>query len=200
MGRKFPPPFIGNHLYSSRQICVTNLPTAPQVVTSVTYKTHPNPSHIQVALAQFNVTDNSTYRTVLQKSLAAIPGVTGAGYTGYGDLTGSFGGIFIQPNATNETFASAFAPFYEISKLPNVSGQVVKLDFPTWMDYCNVFLQDPGIATNTIDASRLLTADVMINHNKELVELIMDYPNLEPGFNFSTFLTSTFRGIPIAPS
>jgi hypothetical protein len=166
----------------------------PQVITSVTYKTHPNPSHIQVAQVQFNVTDNSTYRTVVQKSLAAIPGITEAGYTGFGSLLGRFSVIFVQPNATNETFASAFAPLYEISKLPNVSGQVVKLDFPTWIDYCNVFLQDPEIATNLISSTRLLTADVMLNHNKELVDLIVDYPNLGPGLNFGTFSTLNLQG------
>jgi hypothetical protein len=165
-----------------------------QVVTSVTYKTHPNPSHIQVAQVQFNVTDNSTYRVVVQKSLAAIPGITEAGYTGSGSLAGGFNGIFVQPNATNETFASTFAPLYEISKLPNVSGQVMKLDFPTWIDYCNVLLQDLNIATNSISSSRLLTADVMLNHNKELVELIVDYPDLMPGLTFGAFSTPNLQG------
>jgi len=177
VGCMSPSSFISPHL----------TPCCLQVVTSVTYKTHPNPSHIQVGLMQFNVTTNSTLRLVLQQSLAALPGVTDAGYTGYGttSITG-FSAIFIQPNGTNATFTSAFAPFYKIATLPGVSGQVVNFDFPTWMDYCDVFLQDPNISTNVIDTSRLLTADVLLNHNEALADLVLEYPDMGAGFNFST--------------
>ncbi|KAK2757894.1 hypothetical protein FQN54_004300 [Arachnomyces sp. PD_36] len=156
------------------------------VVTSATFKTHPLPTHIQVGMVQFNVTDNSTstLRTVLEKGLQTIPSITEAGYTGYGDLSSGFSAIFIQPNGTNETFNTAFAPFYELKELPGVSGQLGSFNFPTWIDYCRMFLRDPNIATNIIDASRLLTKDVLVDRADEIVDLILDYPENGAGFNF----------------
>lgn len=158
-----------------------------QVTTSATFKTHPNPSHIQVALVQLNATDNSTLRTLLEKGLQTIPSVTEAGYTGYGDLKDGFSAIFIQPNGTNETYGTAFAPFYEIKELPGVGGQIGTFNFPNWIEYCHTFLRDPNIATNNIDATRLLTKDVLLNRADELVDLIFDYPGNHPGFNFSMY-------------
>ncbi|KAK2750863.1 hypothetical protein FQN55_001434 [Onygenales sp. PD_40] len=159
------------------------------VIVSATLKTYPNPSHIQVGLAQINVTDNSALRPVLERTFPAISHVTEAGYIGYGELGNGkghigFQGIFLQPNATNETFMEAFAPFYEIAALPNVSAQVANFDFPSWIEYCRVFLTDPNIATNVIDGSRLLTPEVMTAKAKDLTDLILDNPDYSPGFNF----------------
>ncbi|KAF8244059.1 FAD-binding domain-containing protein [Wilcoxina mikolae CBS 423.85] len=156
------------------------------VITSATYKTHPSPTHIQVGLLQFNATTPSSLRLILQRSLALLPDVTNAGYTGYGstDPTG-FSAIFIQPNGNNETFTDTFAPFYNLTTLPGVSGVVANLTFPTWIDYCNTFLRDPNIATNVIDSTRLLTSDVLRNRNKELVDLVLEFPDSGAGFNFS---------------
>lgn len=155
------------------------------VITSVTYKTHPLPSHIQAVLVQINGSSEAALRTVYQRAFAALPGITEAGYIGYADVDGVFQGVFSQANATNETFATAFAPFYEIAKLEGVSAQIVSFPFPTWLDYSEYFLRDPNIATNVIDASRLLTADVLLNKTEELVDLIFENPTRGPGFNFS---------------
>jgi hypothetical protein len=57
------------------------------VVMSVTYKTHPKPSHIQVAFLQANMSTKAAYRKVYTQTLKALPGVTDAGYTGYGKQT-----------------------------------------------------------------------------------------------------------------
>lgn len=157
------------------------------MITSATFKTHPNPAHIQVGLVQLNATSNSTLRTVLEKGLETIPAVTEAGYVGYGDLADGFSAIFIQPNGTNETFDTAFAPFYEIKKLPGVGGQVGAFNFPSWIEYCHAFLQDPHVGTNNVDASRLLTKDVLLNQSDELVDLIFGYPEGHAGFNFSAY-------------
>ncbi|PGH10691.1 hypothetical protein AJ80_07447 [Polytolypa hystricis UAMH7299] len=160
------------------------------VLTSVTYKTHPNPSHIQVGLAQFNTTDDSTCRTVLEASLRALAQVTEAGYTGYGVLgrgdnsDPTFQAIFFQPNTTNETFGGAFQPFFDITSLPGVSGQVMNFDFPSFIDYTRAFLADPNIATNNVDASRLLTADVLTKRPDKIVDLLFDNPAYGAGFNF----------------
>ncbi|KAI9840689.1 MAG: hypothetical protein M1837_001365 [Sclerophora amabilis] len=154
------------------------------VLTSVTYKTHPNPSHIQIGLVQLNGTDNSTTRRILENSLQTLPGITDAGYTGYGVIDGGFSAIFIQPNGTNETFDAAFAPLREIATLPDVSGQVVNFDLPSWIDYCNTFLSDPNIASNIIGASRLLTSDVLLDRAKDIVDLVFDYNAVSAGFNF----------------
>lgn len=158
----------------------------------MTYKTHPNPSHIQVGIVQFNVTDESARRTILEKSLQTIPEVTNAGYTGYGYMGNisppedlAFQAIFLQPNATNGTFDKAFEPFYQIAALPGVKGQIGRLDFPSWMDYSKDFLTDPNIATNIIDGSRLLNSHVLLERTKDLVDLMFEYPNYGPGFNFS---------------
>lgn len=157
-----------------------------KVITSITYKTHPNPSHVQVVFAQFTTTSNSSFRTVLSHTFKALPRITDAGHTGYGTGdSGYLGLIFIRPNGTNETFRSAFAPLYEIANLTNVTGQVGSFDFPTWMDYLNTFLQDPNIATNVMDTSRLLTANVLLNRTEELLDLVQDYPEMNLGFNFS---------------
>jgi hypothetical protein len=160
-----------------------------QVITSVTYKTHPNPSHIQVGLAQINTTDQATFRTVLHGALQALPSITDAGYTGYGVMSGrSLGLIFIQPNGTEDMFNTTFAPIYKLTTLPNVTAQAGSINFPTWIEYCNAFLQDPNIATNIIDTSRLLTADVLLKRTEALVNLIAEFDGLDSfsaGFNFS---------------
>jgi hypothetical protein len=155
------------------------------IITSVVYKTHPLPTHIQAVLVQINATSNATLRTIYEKALAALPGITDAGYTGYGDLDGTFQAIFSQANATNETFTKAFMPFMEIGKLEGVSAQLAPIIFPTWIDYGTYFLTDPNIATNIIDASRLLTADVLTNKSGQLIDLIFENPTLAPGFNYS---------------
>jgi hypothetical protein len=135
---------------------------------------------------QFNTTDAPTFRTVIYKSLQGLPGVTDAGYTGYGVMDGgSFGLIFLQPNATQEAFNATFAPYYEIAALPNVSAQIGSIDFPTWIDYCNVFLGDPNTATNVIDTSRLLTPDVLLHRTADLVDVALEYEGFSAGFNFS---------------
>ena len=142
-----------------------------------------------MGLAQINTTDRPTFRRVLNDVLQALPSITDAGYTGYGIMGGgSFGLIFIQPNATEEMFNVTFAPLYELAALPNVSAQVGSLEFPTWIEYCNVFLQDSNIATNIIDSSRLLTADALLNRTAEIVDLIDEFDgrdNFSAGFNFS---------------
>lgn len=140
-----------------------------------------------MALVQLNATDNSTLRTVLETGLQTIPSITEAGYTGYGDLSAGFSAIFLQPNGTNETYNEAFAPLYELKELPGVGGQIGTFSFPSWIEYCRTFLRDPNIATNIIDASRLLTKDVLLNRANELVDLILDYPENGAGFNFSTY-------------
>jgi hypothetical protein len=114
-----------------------------------------------------------------------LPAITDAGYTGYGTTDGGLGLIFIQPNATNETFQSTFGPLIELVALANVSGIVTSVDFPSWSDYTAVFLRDPNIATNIQDASRLLTANVLENKTEELVDLVLQYPDNAPGFNYS---------------
>jgi FAD/FMN-containing dehydrogenase len=157
-----------------------------QVITSVTYETHPSPSHIQVGVMQFNTTDESTFRTVLYSALQNLPRVTDAGYTGYGIMGGgSFAAIFLQPNATEAGFSETFAPFYELATHPNVSAQVASFPMPTWIDYCNAFLGDPNIATNLIDSSRLLTANVLMNRTNDLIDLILEFDDFSAGFNFS---------------
>lgn len=164
------------------------------VITSITYKTHPNPSHVQVGFAQFTTTSNSSFRTVLSHAFKALPRITDAGYTGYGaGDSGYLGLIFIQPNGTDETFRSAFAPLYEIANMTNVTGQIGSFDFPTWMDYLNTFLQDPNIATNVMDTSRLLTANVLLNQTEELLDLVQDYPEMGLGFNFIGKVNSAER-------
>ncbi|KAI2300146.1 hypothetical protein LOZ07_001706 [Ophidiomyces ophidiicola] len=143
--------------------------SARGAITSVTYKTHTNPSHIQ-----------------------ALPVVTEAGYTGYGtanlvlgaDEPAGFAAIFIQPNATNTTFIEAFREYRDISKIPGVSGITANFDFPSWIEYSKVFIQDPHIASNTIDESRLLTSDVLLSRTDDIVGLMMENVSNPSGFNF----------------
>ena len=56
---------------------------------------------------------------------------------------------------------------------------------PSWEEYTKNFVSDPNIATNIMDASRLLSSDVLLNKAGDLVDLLMDYPHLGAGFNFS---------------
>lgn len=100
----------------------------------------------------------------------------------------SFAAIFLQPNGTNSTFTKAFKEYYEITRIPGVSGLVVNFDFPSWSEYSNTFVQDPNIATNIIDGSRLLTSEVLLKRTDDIVDLIFEYPENGPGFNFSELL------------
>jgi hypothetical protein len=135
---------------------------------------------------QFNTTDESTFRSVLHSAFQNLPRVTDAGYTGYGIMgVGSFAAIFLQPNATEEGFNETFAPLYELAAHPNVSAQMGSFLMPTWIDYCNAWLGDPNIATNIIDSSRLLTADVLMNRTTDLIDLILEFDEFSAAFNFS---------------
>jgi hypothetical protein len=160
------------------------------VITSATYKTHPEPSHIHVGFAQFNVTKPSAFKRLLASTFRALPVVTQHGYTGYGTTYGGWGVglIFIKPNGTNESFAEAFQPLSKMTELEDVQGAVGSMEFPSWDEYTKVFLQDPNIATNVIDTSRLLTKEVLEEKADELAKLTEDFPKFHAGFNFSEYI------------
>lgn len=165
------------------------------VVTSVTYRTHPVPTHIQVALIQVNMSTPEAFRKVYTSALKSIPAMTDAGYTGYGSTTfaENVQFIFLQPNGTNATLQEAFSGFYEIAAMNGTNGItafVANITFPTWISYADVFLMDPNIATNVQDATRLLTAEVLTSKADELVDIAERYPDLSPGHNFGKLLKS----------
>ncbi|KAK2741352.1 hypothetical protein FQN57_005636 [Myotisia sp. PD_48] len=169
------------------------------VIISATYKTHPKPSNIQAVAFQFNTTDSQVRRTILERSLQAIPGITDGGYVGYAIAntksteSQAFQAIFVQPNATNATYVKAFASVNEISTLPGVQGGVITFDFPDWMGYSEFFLTDPNIATNIIDSGRLLNSDVLTNRASDIVDLMFKYPDFGAGFNSIVKVNSAER-------
>ncbi|KAI9368655.1 hypothetical protein BJX61DRAFT_550263 [Aspergillus egyptiacus] len=152
------------------------------VVTSVTYKTHPVPQNIIMGLVQLNASNNATLTHVLAESIKLLPEVTDAGYTGYGRIGSGFEAIFVQPNGTVESFNETFAGFFNLTQRPGIQGGVIA--FPsTWNDYLENILQDPNIATNVQDASRLLTADVISEKAGELAQFVVQN-GAGGGFNF----------------
>lgn len=159
------------------------------VLTSVTYKTHPLPTAIQVAVAQFNVSTAQQFRSIMSTILKTLPEITAAGYTGYGDTDLSaktIGLIFLQPNGT-DTALESLAPLAALALNPEtgVSGLFANSTFPTWLDYTDYFLKDPNVATNVQDGSRLMTPDVLVNKTDEVLDVIMEYADMGAGFNFS---------------
>jgi len=156
------------------------------VLTSVTYRTHPEPSHIQVAFVQVNATSNSSLRPVLERSLGALVNMTDSGYTGYGYLSGAgFTSLFIKPNGTDAQLVKAAAAFYEIGQLPEAAFAMLNFTFPRWIDYCNMFLQDPNIAQNVMDSSRLLTPDMAFNKADKIIDMMLELSEENyPFFNF----------------
>lgn len=97
----------------------------------------------------------------------------------------TFQAIFLQPNGTNTTAETAFAALHELSTKEGVVGGVGSIVLPSWEAYMENFVTDPNIATNIMDASRLLSSEVLLNKASELVDLLMEYPELGGGFNFS---------------
>jgi hypothetical protein len=157
-----------------------------QVITSVTYRTHPEPSHIQIAAIQLNATANSTLRTVWERSISALVNMTDAGYTGYGYLSDGFAALFVRPNGTDDELLRGSAAFRELGQLDGTSFVMFNLTFPRWIDYCDAILQDPNIALNVMDSSRLLTTDMALHKADKIVDMMMEYgPEYYPGFNFS---------------
>ncbi|KAM0723873.1 hypothetical protein Q7P37_000863 [Cladosporium fusiforme] len=159
------------------------------VVTSVTYKTHPLPTHISVAFFQANTTSVDAWRQVYAKSLRALPAMTDAGYTGYGstEVAKLVQFVFLQPNGTDESLQQGTKGFQEMMALNGTNGTTVALGnmtFPSWDAYIQLFLSDPNIGTNIQDASRLLTPEVLKNKAEDLVELAIQYPDVAPGHNF----------------
>lgn len=156
------------------------------VIVSVTYKTHPLAALIQAVVMQYNVTNPLARSSLLDAFFHAIPTITEAGYVGYSDASTGIGAIFVQANGTNSTYESGFERLRDtLSKMAGVSGMMVPIPFPTWMDYGTYFLRDPNVATNVQDASRLLTVDNLESHRQDLIAIVNDFPDLEPGFNFS---------------
>ncbi|BCS23428.1 FAD/FMN-containing protein [Aspergillus puulaauensis] len=150
------------------------------VVTSVTYKTHPVPENLIMGFVQLNAT-NGNLTNVLAESLKLLPGVTDAGYIGYGDLSGGFNGFFMTPNSTVGAFNETFAGFFNLSTRPGVQGAVGA--YPSdWDGYLETILRDPNIGTNIQDTSRLLTADVIQDKAEDLARFLVKNPG--GGFNF----------------
>src|SRR5690606_36040292 len=97
------------------------------------YKTHPSPTHIQLTACQFNASNTDAHRKIITEVFKSLPGITDAGYTGYGILSGGFSAIFIQPNGTNATADSAFASLKELASEEGVSGQLLTFNVPSWI-------------------------------------------------------------------
>lgn len=162
------------------------------VVTSVTYKTHPIPSHVQVAFVQVNTTSTETWRNAYAASLRALPAMTDAGYTGYwsttvGELV-QF--IFLQPNGTDSDLERGLKGFDELTQMNGTAGMSIGVGnfmLSSWEAYTDLFLTDPNIATNIQDASRLLTPEVLSEKADALVDLALRYPDAAPGHNFSEY-------------
>ncbi|EXJ69227.1 oxidoreductase [Cladophialophora psammophila CBS 110553] len=164
------------------------------VITSVTYRTHPEPTHIQVAAIQINATTNSTLRPVLEGSLGALVNMTDAGYTGYGYLTNGFSGLFIRPGGTEAELSEGSTAFQRLGQIDGANFAMVTFSFPRWIDYCNVFLQDPNIAMNVMDSSRLLTPDMAFNKSGEIIDMMLEFgPEHYPSFNFIGHVNSATR-------
>lgn len=158
------------------------------IITSVTYKTHPLPTNIKVLAAQYNTTTTIARQNILGRIFKTIPRITDLGFTGYATLGNPMGLIFIQPNGTNSTADEAISLLDQAGNLTTAQTLTFALDFSNWLEYCEAFLQDPNIATNVIDQSRLLTAEVLINKTEDLKNLVInEFPDLNPGFNFSTY-------------
>lgn len=155
----------------------------PQVVTSVTYKTHPVPQNLIMGFVQLNASDDASLTNVLAESIKLLPVVTDAGYTGYGNINRGLEAIFIKPNGTVDSFNDTFAGFFNLTQLPGIRGAVTA--FPsTWKGYMEKFLRDPNIGTNIQDTSRLLTADVINRKAEELAKFLVKN-GAGAGFNFS---------------
>lgn len=134
-----------------------------------------------MGFVQLNAT-NGNLTDVLAESLKLLPGVTDAGYIGYGDLSGGFNGFFMKPNSTVEAFNETFAGFFNLSTRPGVQGAVGA--YPSdWDGYLETILRDPNIGTNIQDTSRLLTADVIQDKAEDLARFLVKNPG--GGFNFS---------------
>lgn len=159
-------------------------------LTSVTYQTFPPPSHIQVVVFQANMSTEDAYRKVYTQALKSLPAITENGYTGYGATTPSETVMFIffQPNGTNATLDQGFAGFNSILQMngtDDISVMAGNFFLPTWQAYTDLFVSDPNIATNIQDASRLLTADVLLDKAEDIVELALKYADMPAGHNFS---------------
>jgi hypothetical protein len=153
-----------------------------QVVTSVTYKTHPVPQNLIMGFVQMNASDNTSLTHILAESVKLLPEVSDAGYTGYGTFDQGFGAIFIKPNSTVQDFNKTFAGFFKLTQLPGIKG-AVGAQASTWDGYVANILLDPNIGTNIQDCSRLLTRDVIEKKAEELARFLVRNPG--GGFNFS---------------
>ena len=122
----------------------------------------------------------------MKGSIAALVNMTDAGYTGYGFFSNGFSAIFIRPNGTEADLLKGSAAFRELAELDGTSFVMFNLTFPTWIEYCDMFLQDPNIAQNVMDSSRLLTTDMALHKGDAIVDMMLDYgPENYPAFNFS---------------
>lgn len=163
------------------------------VITSVTYRTHPEPNHIQAVFVQVNATDEVAFRKAMVGTLQGIDAMTAAGYTGYAyiqrpadatpETPAGFGGFFNQADGNNATLFAGSPAFLALNEIEGVSAIVFPLEYPSWSAYTGVWLQDPNVAQNVIDASRLLTPKVVYDRTKldALIDMMVDYG---AGFNF----------------
>lgn len=163
------------------------------VITSITYKTYPEPGYIQIGFVQVNTTTETAFKSAMKGMLRGIDYITAAGYTGYGyiqkpsdataDTPAGFGGFFNLADGSNETFESSTTAFFELNSIAGVSAYALPMELPSWSSYVAAFLTDPNIAQNVIDASRLLVPQVIHDEAKAsaLVDMMAEHGG---GFNF----------------
>lgn len=143
-------------------------------------------------LMQFHTSSSPAYRKVFGTVLKALPRITERGYTGYADAKGGFMGIFLRANGTEGEYADAFEPVRRLVEegAEGVAGVMGSYNVGSWAKYVETFLQDPNIAKNVVDTSRLLTEDVLRDEGKveRILDLVEAEAEMEAGFNFSKFL------------
>ncbi|KAF2404867.1 putative FAD binding domain protein [Trichodelitschia bisporula] len=157
------------------------------VVVEVTYRVHPGPKWVQAVLVQINGTGEEGARMVRERALRALPAVVEGGYVGYADM-GSVGvgfqAVFSLVNGTEGGYKRAFVGFEELGREEGVRGLMVQVQYGSWMEYAQDFLRDPNIATNVLDASKLVSKEHLMTRAGELVALGERFPEAGMGFNF----------------
>jgi hypothetical protein len=148
------------------------------IVTSVTYKTHPEtPLTSNLFLASIAPGSNDGYKKLVAEFIKLIPTLSDAGWTAYGSWTGSLViitglGINVPQHAANATWD----PFYSFAQ--NLAGDGVQVvnalttPFDSWNEW---YKSQPvrTVGANTELGSRLVTRKVIETKYNEIADIFV---------------------------
>ena len=168
-----------------------------QVLTSITYKTHPPLQNFLSGLMLFQADNYNTAFEFNKRLFSLIPSLADKGFRSYSYFPGNITGVmWMQANSDSDpdrtgdySIANAtFAPIIDFAA-QNIASANFSLQwkmFDSFFEWFDPSITDISIGSNPWFGSRLVTREVFENKSGELATLCMS-PPFSASMNLSGF-------------